>query len=118
MSTHDRGSAFAVAPCGLRVQCREQREWHGSRCTRGVQGGKWGYEATVTDEGLCRVGWSTLQATLDLGTDRLIKLSFYFIQLYLYKFNSGLDLGLEVQERNQIIANLMIMEKLLEKMML
>jgi len=24
----------------------------------------------VTDEGLCRVGWSTLKATLDLGTDK------------------------------------------------
>jgi len=32
--------------------------------------GKYYYEATVTDEGLCRVGWSTLKATLDLGTDR------------------------------------------------
>jgi len=32
--------------------------------------GKYYYEATVTDEGLCRVGWSTLKATLDLGTDK------------------------------------------------
>ena len=24
----------------------------------------------MTDEGLCRVGWSTLKATLDLGTDK------------------------------------------------
>ncbi|XP_063907941.1 ATP-dependent RNA helicase Ddx1 [Zophobas morio] len=71
MSMIDRGSAFAVAPCGLRVQSREQREWHGGRCTRGVQGGgKYAFEATVTDEGLCRVGWSTMQAKLDLGTCR------------------------------------------------
>lgn len=28
------------------------------------------YEATVTDEGLCRVGWSTQKANLDLGTDK------------------------------------------------
>ncbi|KAK5648689.1 hypothetical protein RI129_003581 [Pyrocoelia pectoralis] len=66
----DRGNALAVDPSGLRVQSREQKEWHGGRCTRGVQGGKWGYEALVTDEGLCRVGWSTLQANLDLGTDK------------------------------------------------
>lgn len=66
----DRGNALAVSPCGLRVQSREQKAWHGGRCTRGVQGGKWGFETTVTDEGLCRVGWSTLQANLDLGTDR------------------------------------------------
>lgn len=73
MSMIDRGTALAVAPCGLRVQSREQREWHGGRCTRGVQGGgKYAFEATVTDEGLCRVGWSTLQAKLDLGTCRLI----------------------------------------------
>lgn len=70
ISTNDRGKALAVTPCGLRVQSREQREWHGARCTRGVQSGKWGFEAIVTDEGLCRVGWSTLQANLDLGTDR------------------------------------------------
>lgn len=72
MSTTDRGSALAVSPDGLRVQSREQKEWHGARCTRGVQGGKWGFEALVTDEGLCRVGWSTLQANLDLGTDRYV----------------------------------------------
>ncbi|XP_022907258.2 ATP-dependent RNA helicase Ddx1 isoform X2 [Onthophagus taurus] len=70
MSMVDRGSAIAVTPCGLRVQSREQREWHGTRCTRGVLSGKWGFEALVTDEGLCRVGWSTLAANLDLGTDR------------------------------------------------
>ena len=32
--------------------------------------GKYYFEATVTDEGLCRVGWSTSKARLDLGTDR------------------------------------------------
>lgn len=32
--------------------------------------GKYYYEATVTDEGLCRVGWSTNQASRDLGTDK------------------------------------------------
>lgn len=71
MSVFDRGAALAVTPDGYRVQSREQREWHGGRCTRGVQGNvKVGFEATVTDEGLCRVGFSTSQATLDLGTDR------------------------------------------------
>ncbi|KAL1502170.1 hypothetical protein ABEB36_007355 [Hypothenemus hampei] len=70
ISIDDRGSALAVAPDGLRVQSREQKEWHGCRCTRGVTSGKWGFEATVTDEGLCRVGWSTLNASLDLGTDK------------------------------------------------
>ena len=30
--------------------------------------GKYYYEATVTDEGLCRLGFSTSEASLDLGT--------------------------------------------------
>lgn len=71
LSLFDRGRAMAVTPDGLRCQSREQREWHGCRANKGVQGdGKFYYEATVTDEGLCRVGWSTAQASLDLGTDK------------------------------------------------
>jgi len=71
MSFYDRGPAMAVTPDGLRCQSREQREWHGCRATKGVQGkGKYYYEALVSDEGLCRVGFSTPQALLDLGTCR------------------------------------------------
>lgn len=72
MSFFDRGNALAVSPDGLRCQSREFKEWHGCRATTGVRGpgGKFYFEATVTDEGLCRVGWSTQQANLDLGTDR------------------------------------------------
>ncbi|XP_043242486.1 ATP-dependent RNA helicase Ddx1-like isoform X1 [Amphibalanus amphitrite] len=71
MSLRDRGELLAVSPDGLVCQCREQRAWYGVRATRGLRrAGRWYYEATVTDEGLCRVGWSTRQATLDLGTDR------------------------------------------------
>lgn len=71
LSFFDRGSAMAVTPDGLRCQSREAKEWHGCRATKGVKGqGKFYFEATVTDEGLCRVGWSTGQATLDLGTDK------------------------------------------------
>lgn len=32
--------------------------------------GKYYYEATCKDEGLCRIGWSTLDADLNLGTDK------------------------------------------------
>uniref|UniRef100_A0A8D8KML3 ATP-dependent RNA helicase n=2 Tax=Culex pipiens TaxID=7175 RepID=A0A8D8KML3_CULPI len=72
LSFTDRGNAMAVTPDGLRCQSREFKEWHGCRGTTGVRGGKgkYYYEATVTDEGLCRVGWSTEIAALDLGTDR------------------------------------------------
>jgi len=71
MSFFDRGPALAVSPDGLKCQSREQKEWHGARAVKGVTGrGKYYYEATVTDEGLCRVGFSTSQASLDLGTCR------------------------------------------------
>lgn len=32
--------------------------------------GRFYFESTVTDEGLCRVGWSTEKAYLDIGTDK------------------------------------------------
>ncbi|KMQ93149.1 atp-dependent rna helicase ddx1 [Lasius niger] len=64
LSLFDRGQALAVTPDGLRCQSREQKEWHGCRANKGISGsGKYFFEATVTDEGLCR-------AALDLGTDR------------------------------------------------
>lgn len=119
----DRGSAIAITPDGLRVQSREQKEWHGTRCTRGVRGGKWGFEAMVTDEGLCRVGWSTLDATLDLGTDRcriiaLTNVLIKFLKIFFYKnYILDLDLALVAQEKSQTNASLMITENLLGRMM-
>ena len=69
MSFNDRGPAIAITPDGLKAQSRHQKEWHGCRATKGVSGkGRYYYEAIVTDEGLCRVGFSTEQARLDLGT--------------------------------------------------
>lgn len=71
MSVFDRNDAMAITPDGLRCQSREFKEWHGCRATAGVRGrGKYYFEALVSDEGLCRVGWSTQSAVLDLGTDR------------------------------------------------
>ena len=60
----------AISPDGLLVQCREQKAWQGCRSTRGVSEGKVYYEATVTDEGLCRVGWTTAHGSLELGESR------------------------------------------------
>ncbi|KAK7070784.1 ATP-dependent RNA helicase ddx1 [Halocaridina rubra] len=69
MSFFDRDVGLAVTPDGLRCQSRDPKAWQGVRGTKGVVGkGKYYYEATVSDEGLCRVGWSTPQAALDLGT--------------------------------------------------
>ncbi|XP_052816444.1 ATP-dependent RNA helicase DDX1-like [Mya arenaria] len=71
MSVYDRGDAMSIDPDGLLCQSRDQQKWHGTRSNKAVVGqGKYYYEATVTDEGLCRVGWSTDKASLDLGTDK------------------------------------------------
>ncbi|XP_046461789.1 ATP-dependent RNA helicase Ddx1-like [Daphnia pulex] len=70
LSTYDRTPAMAVNPEGTLCQSRDAA-WSGIRATQGVVNkGKYFYEATVSDEGLCRVGWSLNEANLDLGTDR------------------------------------------------
>ncbi|KAK2180352.1 hypothetical protein NP493_447g05038 [Ridgeia piscesae] len=70
MNVYDRTEAMAIDVDRGLCQSRDQKGWHGCRSNKGVSGyGKYYYEATVTDEGLCRVGWSTMKAKLDLGTD-------------------------------------------------
>ncbi|XP_070575608.1 ATP-dependent RNA helicase DDX1-like [Ptychodera flava] len=71
MNVYDRGSSLAMDKEGLLCQSRDHHSWHGTRSNKGVRGkGKYYYEATVTDEGLCRVGWATPKADLSLGTDK------------------------------------------------
>lgn len=72
MNVFDRTASMAIdAEEGVLCQSRDPQGWHGTRSNKGVTGkGKYYYEATVTDEGLCRVGWSTAKASHDLGTDR------------------------------------------------
>ncbi|PAA53121.1 hypothetical protein BOX15_Mlig022248g3, partial [Macrostomum lignano] len=67
---HDRTEQLAIDAEGVLVQSRHQRDWHGARAVAGVKSrGKYYFEATVTDEGLARIGWATAAAKLDLGTD-------------------------------------------------
>ncbi|KAL4855255.1 ATP-dependent RNA helicase DDX1 [Chlorella vulgaris] len=70
LNLEDRDDIVAIAAGGLRCQARGEGMWGGCRATRGASGGKVYFEATVADEGLCRVGWATRFASLDLGTDR------------------------------------------------
>ncbi|XP_031437706.1 ATP-dependent RNA helicase DDX1 [Clupea harengus] len=70
MNPYDRSTAFAIGPDGMCCQSREFKEWHGCRSTQGITKGKYYYEVTCHDQGLCRIGWSTSQAALDLGTDK------------------------------------------------
>lgn len=54
--------------------------------------GKYYYEATVTDEGLCRIGWSTELAALDLG-QLVINTSVYTAVLENIQLYRGLGEG-------------------------
>ena len=69
MSSDDRDVGLAVSPDGLLCQSRAAVAWAGARCAAGVKSGAHYWEATVRDEGLVRVGWSTPGAALELGTD-------------------------------------------------
>ncbi|VDM42307.1 unnamed protein product [Toxocara canis] len=71
LNVYDRDANLAIDPDGLLCQSRDPQKWNGARCNRGVFGkGKYYYEGTITDDGLCRLGWSTSEALLDLGTDK------------------------------------------------
>ena len=70
LSTTDRTPMLAIAPDGLTCQSRQEHDWAGVRATRGAARGKVYFEAEIRDEGLCRFGWSSASASLDLGTDR------------------------------------------------
>lgn len=67
MSSIDRDQSIATD--GTTVQSRDVDNWCGIRANLGVSKGRFYYEVTVEDEGLSRVGWSTTNASMDLGTD-------------------------------------------------
>jgi ATP-dependent RNA helicase DDX1 len=74
LSVLDRDALCAVDRTGTLVQTRHARDWGGVRANLGVKpgskGSKWYFEATVTDEGLARVGWTAgRNGTRNLGTD-------------------------------------------------
>ena len=69
LNIDDRDEVIAVGKGNLSCQARSKDFWGGIRATVGVFGGKIYYEVTVKDEGLSRVGWSTLSGSLDIGTD-------------------------------------------------
>lgn len=68
MSKFDREPALAIGDDGLLCQARQQR-WQGGRSNFGVTEGKYYYEVQITDEGLCRIGFSTDSSVFDVGTD-------------------------------------------------
>eukprot|EP01132_Coremiostelium_polycephalum_P007819 gene7819-9627_t len=64
---NDRNPGLAID--GLVCQSRE-KDWAGVRATKGINQGKYYYEATVRDEGLCRLGWALKRSTTLIGTDK------------------------------------------------
>lgn len=70
LSMQHRSAIVAVSEDGLQCQARSDTEWGGCRATGSMkEKGKAYFEILVEDEGLCRVGWATQNASLDLGTD-------------------------------------------------
>ncbi|CAB9508555.1 ATP-dependent RNA helicase Ddx1 (Fragment) [Seminavis robusta] len=81
MSTQDRDQTIAFHPNGneLQLQSSDKTRWAGCRCAAGIKVGKKGdkhgatgysFECTILDkDGTVRVGWSTSEGSLKLGTD-------------------------------------------------
>jgi ATP-dependent RNA helicase DDX1 len=69
MNPLDRDTLCAVSNDGLTVQTRHPKDWAGIRSNIGVNIGRFAFEAKITDEGLCRIGWATLSAARNIGTD-------------------------------------------------
>jgi len=69
LNAFDRDADLAIQ--GNAAQARHFKSWYGARATHGVTGsGKWFFEMKCNDEGLSRVGFSTLDANYNLGTCR------------------------------------------------
>ncbi|KAH8098309.1 DNA/RNA helicase [Aureococcus anophagefferens] len=69
LELEDRDQTMAISDDGATCQSRSER-WAGARANCGARGnGVVYYEVAVEDEGLVRVGWSTVAASYDLGTD-------------------------------------------------
>lgn len=71
LSAVDCDRNIEVSDTGDYASCDAGKGWQGVRGTRGVNHGKWFYVASVSGDGLCRLGWGASTARLNLGTDRL-----------------------------------------------
>ncbi|KAF6772353.1 hypothetical protein AHF37_08499 [Paragonimus kellicotti] len=71
LNPYDASAGLDVAPDGSMVQAQLAQGWQGCRANQGIRGpGRFYFEITPLEQiGLCRVGWSTEDANLNLGTD-------------------------------------------------
>lgn len=70
MNIFDRDHNLGIDDSGVVCASNHPKLWSGTRTVKGVKtSGKYYYEATIETDGLCRMGWSTARANLNLGTD-------------------------------------------------
>jgi ATP-dependent RNA helicase DDX1 len=69
ISANDKDSILVVDDSGFSCDNPAQKQWAGGRASHGVRGGKYYFECVVRGNGICRVGWSTMAASLELGKD-------------------------------------------------
>ncbi|KAK2942797.1 putative ATP-dependent RNA helicase Ddx1 [Blattamonas nauphoetae] len=67
---HSCEPEISISEAGLVIQSTGP-QWSGGRGNVGVRHGSFYFEATVLTEGIPRIGWSTITATLNLGTDKM-----------------------------------------------
>lgn len=71
LNPYDATAGVEVRPDGMAVQAHWGSGWQGCRANRGVRGeGRFYYEARVVESnGLSRIGWTTEDGSLLVGTD-------------------------------------------------
>lgn len=69
LNSEDKDLQLDINNNGLGCSCSSGGIWAGARATHGVKGGKHYYEVEVKGTGICRVGWSSMAAHLELGKD-------------------------------------------------
>ena len=69
LSLTDKDPGLDIDDSGLCCDSASVEGWVGARGTHGVRSGKYFYECIVSSNGICRVGWSTIAAHLELGKD-------------------------------------------------
>ena len=69
LSDSDRDALMTISPDGLNGVSTADKIWAGARATHGVKSGNYYFEATVHGTGICRLGWSSMAAHLELGKD-------------------------------------------------
>eukprot|EP00466_Bigelowiella_natans_P009201 jgi/Bigna1/18887/gw1.38.5.1 len=71
MATTKQSEKVAIGPSGVVCQSRAmgRRDWFGVRANTGLLRGRYYFEVTVKDDGLSRVGVSSINSSLNVGTD-------------------------------------------------